>query len=207
VRALRSRLLALAALTLAPIPAALPAFGQAPESRYTELVGGRCRFVSADRETNEDAVKRCPGHGGAEVETLSGHTRLHLGYRFSARQRAETVVTAWSAGKTVEWRGIKAGKGFEPYATIVRLLMKDRENGKPGPVADGQVLAVMRVDPREAEACVVAYVDAQANKDPNALARDAADRLGPAFDCESEKPAVIGRKTRWTTELIGSGKP
>ncbi|HEX8165665.1 MAG TPA: hypothetical protein VF601_07745 [Beijerinckiaceae bacterium] len=190
-------------LAAALIVAAAPALGQAPESRYTELAGGRCRFVSADRETGEDAVKRCPGHGGAEVETLSSHTRLSIGYRFSARQRAENVVSAWSAGRTVEWRGIKARKGFEPYAAIVRLLMKDHEAGKPGPVADGEVLAVMRVDPREAEACVIAYVDARANREPNRLARDAADRLGPAFDCGSEKPAVVGAGTRWTAALIG----
>ena len=196
-----------AALALAPVLAALPAFGQAPESRYTELVGGRCKFVSTDTETNEDQVKRCPGHGGAEVETLSSHTRLFISYRFSARQRAENVVAAWSAGKTVEWRGIKAGKGFEPYAAIVRLLMKDHENGRPGPVADAQVLAVTRVDPREAEACVIAYVDARANRDPNRLARDAADRLGPAFDCQSDKPAVVGATTRWTAALIGARKP
>ncbi|HEX8666187.1 MAG TPA: hypothetical protein VF744_19400 [Beijerinckiaceae bacterium] len=187
--------------------AAAPAFGQAPESRYTELVGGRCRFVSVDKETGEDAVKRCPGHGGAEVETFASHTRLSIGFRFSRSQRAEDVVSAWSAGKTVEWRGLKGNKGFEPYAAIVRLLMKDHENGKPGPVADAQVLAVVRVDPREAEACVIAIIDAQANKDPNGLARTTADRLGPAFDCESDKPAVVGTKTRWTGELIGVGKP
>ena len=199
----RARLRLAAALILA----AAPAFGQAPESRYTELVGGRCKFVSMDKETNEDQVKRCPGHGGAEVETLASHTRLSIGFRFSARQRADGVVSAWSAGKTVEWRGLKGRKGFEPYAAIVRLLMKDHETGKPGPVADGQVLAVMRVDPREAEACVMAFVDAQANKDPNDLARTTADRLGPAFDCESDKPTVAGAKTRWTGELTGSGKP
>ena len=49
---MRLRLAAALALT------AMPAFGQAPESRYTELVGGRCKFVSEDRETGEDAVKR-----------------------------------------------------------------------------------------------------------------------------------------------------
>jgi hypothetical protein len=81
-------------------------------------------------------------------------------------------------------------------------MMKDHENGKPGPVADGEVLAVMRVDPREAEACVMAYVDAKANANPSLLAREAADRLGPAFDCGSEKATVIGAATRWTSELL-----
>jgi hypothetical protein len=203
VRPLRSRPIVAAAAMLA----AAPALGQAPESRYTELVGGRCRFISGSRAPEADEVKRCPGHGGAEVETRYSHTRLSLSYRFSEKQRADDVVGAWSAGKTVEWRGIKGKKGFEPYAAIVRLAMKDHENGKPGPVADGEVLAVMRVDPREAEACAIAYVDAKANANPNLLARDAADRLGPAFDCGSEMAAVIGAATRWTSELIAARPP
>ena len=195
-------------IAAAALVAAAPAFGaEAPESRYTELVGGRCKFIPGSREPEGGDVKRCPGHGGAEVETLSGHTRLSLGYRFSANARADNVVTAWSAGKTVEWRGVKANKGFEPYATIVRLLMKDHDKGKPVPVADGEVLAVRRLDPREAEACPIAFIDAKANLKPNLLARDAADRLGPTFDCASEKPAAIGAATRWTRELIAARRP
>jgi hypothetical protein len=180
--------------------AASAAQAQAPVSRYTELVGGRCKFVSIDKQTNEDQVKRCPGHGGAEVETLASHTRLHVSFRFSPKQVAKDVVVAWSAGKTIEWRGPKAKKGFQPYAAIVRLLMKDPESEKTD--ADGQVLAVIRFDPREAEACALAFVDARANRDPNALARATADKLGPEFDCRSDKPSVVGEKTRWTTELI-----
>jgi hypothetical protein len=185
--------------------AAHAAQAQAPESRYTELAGGRCRFVSIDKQTNEDQVKRCPGHGGAEVETLSSHTRLHISYRFSASEVAKDVVVAWSAGKNVEWRGLKTNKGFQPYASIVRLLMKDPESDKPD--ADGQVLAVIRFDPRESEACAMAFVDARANKDPNALARTTADRLGPEFDCRSDKPAVAGEKSRWTAELMKPRRP
>ena len=179
---------------------AAAAHSETPEARYTELVGRRCKLVSIDKETNEDQVKRCPGHGGAEVETLSSHTRLHISYRFSPKQVVKDVVVAWSAGKTIEWRGLKTNKGFQPYATIVRLLMKDPESDKPE--ADGQVLAVMRFDPREAEACAMAFIDARANKDPNGLARSTADRLGPEFDCRSEKPRVIGAKSRWTAELM-----
>jgi hypothetical protein len=183
--------------------ATAPAQAQTPESRYTELVGGRCRFVSIDRRTNEEQVKRCPGHGGAEVETRSSHTRLYVSFRFSAKEAARDVVVAWSAGKTVEWRGVKAKKGFEPYAAIVRLLVKDPEGEKRE--ADGQVLAVIRFDPREFEACAMAFVDARANKDPNMLARSTADRLGPEFDCRSDKPQVVGAPTRWTAELIKPG--
>jgi hypothetical protein len=110
------------------------------------------------------------------------------------------VVIAWSAGKNVEWRGHKTNKGFQPYAAIVRLLMKGPKSDKPD--ADGQVLALLRFDPREAEACAMAFIDARTNKDPNALARATADRLGPEFDCRSDKPSVVGAMTRWTRELM-----
>src|SRR5690349_24515992 len=85
------------------------------ETRFTELVGRRCRFISEDKQTGDDAVKRCPGHGDLEVETLSSHTRVYLSFRFSRTQRTDNVVGGWSLGKTVEWRGVKANKGFEPY--------------------------------------------------------------------------------------------
>lgn len=172
----------------------------APETRYTELVGGNCRFISEDRRTGEDALKRCPGHGDLMVETFASHTRTSLSFRFSRKQRAADVVTGWSLGKIVEWRGGTANKGFEPYAAIVRVLMKDPEVVTRRP--DGEVLAVMRVDPREAEACVIAYVDARANKSANRLARDTADRLAPTFLCKSDKPEVAGARTRWTGALL-----
>jgi hypothetical protein len=181
------------------------AYAQTAQSRYTELVGGRCRFVSIDRETNEDQVKRCPGHGGAEVETRSSHTRLFVSFRFSKSQVAKDVVAAWSAGKTLEWRGPKTNKGFQPYAAILRLLMKDPESETRE--ADGEVLALIRVDPREAEACAMAFIDARANKDANALARVTADGLGPEFDCRSDKPQVAGARTRWTAALVEGKQP
>jgi hypothetical protein len=176
-------------------PQAAPA-----ETRYTELVGGACQFLSQNKATGEDAVKRCPGHGDLEVETLSSHTRVSLSFRFSRTQLASDVIAGWGLGKTVEWRGIKANKGFQPYAAIVRVLMKDPEAATRR--ADGEVLAVMRVDPAEAEACVVAYVDVRANKSANRLARATADRFAPTYLCESDKPTVAGVSTRWTDALL-----
>jgi hypothetical protein len=172
----------------------------AAETRYTELVGGRCRFISDDRQTGEDALKRCPGHGGAELETFASHTRASLSVRFSRKQRVADVVAGWSLGRRVEWRGAVTNKGFEPHAAIVRVLFKDHE--RPTPQADGQVLAVLRIDPREAEACAAAYVDARANKNANRLARDTADRMAPTFLCDSDKPAVVGAATRWTSAAL-----
>lgn len=150
---IRTTILCLAAYGLVPVALAQPA-GLAVETRYTELVGGRCKFISEEKGTGEEALKRCPGHGDLEVETFASHTLVSLSFRFSRTQRAENGVEGWSLGRRVEWRGLKGNKGFEPYAAVVRVLMKDPEAATPQP--DGEILAVIRVDPREAEACVAA---------------------------------------------------
>jgi hypothetical protein len=177
---------------------ALSAQTQGARSVYTELIGGRCRFVSIDAETKEDQVKRCPGHGGAQAFTLSSHTTVSLGLTWSKRQTAKDVVAGWSLGDKIEWRGLTTNKGFEPYAAIVRVIVKDPDTLRSG----GAVLAVLRIDSREATACAMGYVDVKANKNANALARDSADRLAPTFLCESDAPTVVGRPTRWTDALI-----
>ena len=197
---MRMKLLAAFWLMAAPVLAQ-----PAAETRYTELVGGRCRFVSEDKQTGEDAVKRCPAHGDFELETLSIHTRVFLSVLFSRTQRADKVVEGWSLGRTVEWRGAKGNKGFEPYAAIVRVLLKDPEAATPG--ADGEVLAVIRVDSREAEACAMAYVDARADKAANRLARDTADRIGSTYLCGTDKPIVAGARTRWTDAVMRRARP
>jgi hypothetical protein len=187
---MRSSVLLLAVLAAAPAQAE-----PAPETRITALVGGPCRFISENKETGEDALKRCPGHGDLMVETLASHTRTSLSLRFSRTQRVD-VVEGWSLGERIAWRGVKGNKGFEPYAAIVRVLLKDPDSASRR--ADGEVLAVLRVDPREAQACAMAFVDARATKAASRLAAATADRLGPTFLCGSDKPTVAGARTRWT---------
>ena len=72
-------------------------------------------------------------------------------------ERVEVVLQQGAASQPGTLTGSIVGVERQmEHAAIVRLAMKDHENGKPGPVADGEVLAVMRVDPREAEACAIA---------------------------------------------------
>ena len=47
-------------LPLVPLLIGTAAQAQVLETRYTELVGGRCRFVSIDKQTNEGQLMRCP---------------------------------------------------------------------------------------------------------------------------------------------------
>ena len=170
---------------------------QAPESAYTELLKGRCKFISIDEETNEEQVKRCPGHGGAQVLTRASHTTVYLSFRWSKSRVAEDVVSGWSLGDKMEWRGARTRNGFEPYATIVRVIVKDPDTL----VGGGHVLAVMRIDKRDA--CLAAAVDVSANKEANALAREAADTIARTFVCGKDKPRVSGAATKWTEAVIG----
>jgi len=170
---------------------------QAPESVYTELLKGRCKFISIDKETNEEQVKRCPGHGGAQVLTRASHTTVYLSFRWSKSRMAEDVVSGWSLGDKVEWRGARTRNGFEPYATIVRVIVKDPDTL----VGGGHVLAVMRIAQREA--CLAAAVDVSANKEANALAREAADTVARTFACGKDKPRVSGAATKSTEAVIG----
>jgi hypothetical protein len=188
----------LPALLIAALASAASAQPTEPQTRYTELIGGACKFVSIDKETNEELVKRGPGHGGASAETLSSHTTVSLGFRFSRRQRADSVVSGYTLGDKLEWRGLTGNQGFEPYAVIVRVTPKDADTMQGG----GPVLAVLRFDPREMQVCLAALVDGRANPNPNELARATADRIAPAFLCGSDKPSVAGATTRWTSAVL-----
>jgi hypothetical protein len=56
------------------------------------------------------------------------------------------------------------------------------------------MLAVTRLPP--GEVCHVAYIDAQANPNPNELARKAADELARTFKCGKDEVQVIGESGR-----------
>jgi hypothetical protein len=171
---------------------------QAPESIYTELLKGRCQFISIDEETNEEQVKRCPGHGGAAVLTRASHTNVYLSFRWSKKRASEDVVSGWSLGDKVEWRGARQGKQFIPYAAIVRVITKDPETLSGG----GHVLAVIRIEKQKA--CLAAGVDVTANKEANALAREAADTFAGTFSCQKDKPRLFGPATKSTEQVIGT---
>jgi hypothetical protein len=92
-----------------------------------------------------------------------------------------------STEHTVEWRTMNG----KPFAIIQRWHIADNsdedKNGRP--IAK-PMLAVTRLPP--GQVCHVAYVDAQANPNPNELARKAADELARDFKCGKDEVRVIG---------------
>ncbi len=172
---------------------------EAQEARFTDLVGPTCQFK---RDTSRIGdLKRCRGHGGARPETLAEETRTHFALRFEP-SRPQPLISAWSFGSKLEWRGWVLTEGFQPHSVLVRALLKDPES--PKSTADGQVLAIIRVAPAEPRACVVAVLDAS-RRDANAIAGKAADRIAPAFRCGLDRAVVIGPRTRWTAAVLGAG--
>ena len=96
-----------------------------------------------------------------------------------------------STAHTVEWR---AADG-KPFAIIQRWHIADNsdedKNGRP--IAK-PMLAVTRLPP--GAVCHIAYVDAQANPNPNELARKAADEFARNFKCGVDEVKVIGETGR-----------
>ena len=96
-----------------------------------------------------------------------------------------------STAPTVEWR---AADG-KPFAIIQRWHLADHsEPDKEDRPTTKAMLAVTRLPP--GAVCHVAYVDAQANPNPNELARKAADDLARNFKCGKDEVKVIGETGR-----------
>lgn len=188
--------------------AASPALAQgAPSSRYTR--------VNIEQPPCKSAP---PPVEGFSCVGLAGWT-LNVGFpafgatlNFSRDKGRVSAVSPTDgrqvpidglAGKTttIEWRGTTRGSVFEPYAAIIRVLVLNArqrqemiEQGSPPPSARrAQILMVTRLG-REGS-CVVAYVDAQANPQPNDLARAAADTAAKARPCPVEQVEIRGVET------------
>ncbi len=184
-----------------------PTLAQLVTSLDTDLVNGRCRFIDDDGEVGDYALKRCPGLAGARVYTTASPAHVSLTFRWG-KAAAEKVVSGYSLGDKLEWRGIKSKQGFKPYAVIVRVIERDPAalTKEEGAEKRFNVLAVLRIEPRNA--CPMAVVDETENKDALALARAAADAEAPAFVCESNKAKMLGTPSRWAKEVLGfEGEP
>jgi hypothetical protein len=182
----------LLALALTALPE--PGLAQAVTHIDTELVKGRCRFISDDGEVGHYALKRCPGLAGAQVYTEAGVTSLKLSFRWGKRK--VEVVNSGSVGTKLEWRGTKTRQGLKPHAVIVTIIVKDY------PSEDRHnVLGVLRMELRNA--CLMAVIDEAANSEALSLARKTADAEAPSFSCANGKAKAVGAATPWSRRALG----
>jgi len=103
---------------------------------------------------------------------------------------AETSFAPFnSTAPTVEWRAVDGA----PFAIIQRWLIADNNDlDKSGTPTSKPMLAVTRLPP--GPVCHVAYIDGQANRNANELARQAADEFARDFKCGKDEVKVIGEK-------------
>ncbi|MEQ8281363.1 MAG: hypothetical protein RIC04_01760 [Parvibaculum sp.] len=178
-----------AGLALAAGLAAVAARAE-PVSDYSSIDPEACDVTATDEESGSVWLA-CPGFRGHEVVMLEGDLRFYLQIDDPQREKrlsGQTPPPFNRLGKMLEWRLGEDGKAF---ATIVRY--HTQPDGGDGSFYDGQVLVVSKIGD---EACHVAYVDARANTDANALAREAADAHAASFDCATDTVMRVGKPGR-----------
>lgn len=178
------------ALTLAasPLPMLVPVAANPLKSLYTTIELKSCRVTKKHADGN---AWRCPGLDRYAVHLAEGDLRTFASYGPNPERRraAEQTLGPFNsifdpsgAGRaTLEWRIVRMSGKPVPFATILRYFTRS-DRGR------GQVLVVTKVSPTEA--CHVAYVDAVANPNAIAIARQIADEKARAFNCKSEATFV-----------------
>ena len=182
------------AAALGPIsPASAQTFG----SSYTSTAPRDCRVTSANTGIDDSTIRTCPGKAGLVILISEDDLRETVSVgRNRAAAAKEPAAGVWfepfnSTEHTVEWRTLDG----KPFAIIQRWHIADNadKDKKDRPIAK-PMLAVTRLPP--GQVCHVAYIDAQANPNPNELARKAADELARNFKCGKDEVKVIGKTGR-----------
>lgn len=154
------------------------------DSVYTDLDLDLCTVMHSDDFGSSWA---CPGHKGYPVLVAEGDLRFMVSYGFGAPDEpaaSQTLPPFNTLGPKVEWRLSNREGGWKPFATIVRYKLDKTDD-----FAGGEVLVVTQLKP--GATCQIAWIDATANPDANAMARAVADEKGFDADCSGE-PEIIG---------------
>jgi hypothetical protein len=178
-----ARIVAAAAALLAVL-VATPAMAVIT-SAYTSLDLDRCQAEPMAEDNGIDGgVWWCAGYAGIPVRVAEGDLRFLVSYGPDAANElaaGQTLPQFNTIHTTLEWR-LDDGR---PFATILRYFT-DTGDGRRG-----QVLVVTRLG-ETGTVCHVGYVDALANPEANALAREIADGWAPGFVCGIDEPAWAG---------------
>ena len=154
-------------------------------------------MIGKPSELDGSTTRVCPGKAGLVVLISEDDLRETVSVgRSRAAAAKEPAAQSWfgqfnSTTNTVEWRALDG----KPFAIIQRWHIADNsdQDKDSRPIAK-PMLAVTRLPP--GEVCHVAYIDAQANPNPNELARKAADELARKFECGKDEVHVIGETGR-----------
>ena len=187
---------ATAALFTAAICLISPANAQTFGSSYTSTAPKNCRTVGKPGD-NASVTQVCPGKSELVVVVSEDDLRqtVSVGANRAAAAKEPAAETGFapfnSAADTVEWRALDG----RPFAIIQRWMLSDSEQpDKTGTPISKPMLAVTRLPP--GPVCHVAYIDGQANRNANELARQAADEFARDFKCGKDEVKVIGERGR-----------
>jgi hypothetical protein len=150
-------------------------------SVYTSLDLKKCKDITPDDVKEYGTIWRCKGQDGIDVRVAEGDLRMFVSYGPKAETQtaaSETLPQFNSIGETLEWRMMKEGGRWKPFATILRFHW-DSDNG------EGSTLVVTKLG--KDDACHMAYVVATGNPSANALARQVADSQANGFVCERDR--------------------
>ena len=172
-----------------------PASAQTFSSSYTSTAPKDCRSISKPRDPDGGTSQVCPGKSGLVVVISEDDLRqtVSVGPNRMAASK-EPAAEAWfapfnSTAPTLEWRAVNG----KPFAIIQRWLIADNNDlDKGGSPNAKPMLAVTRLPP--GPVCHVAYIDGQANRNANELARRAADEFARDFKCGKDEVKVVGEK-------------
>jgi hypothetical protein len=156
------------------------------DSAYTKIQLQNCPQIEAAEEDEGTfgGAWECPGYQGQPVYVAEGDLRMFVSFGPSAADEPaamQTLPNFNTVNETLEWR-LRNGS---PFATILRWFPSLDEGAR-----EGSVLIVTQLMPGGGT-CQIARIDAQANKNANELARQAADTMAGSFDCARE-PQILG---------------
>ena len=164
-------------------------------STYTSTAPKDCRVTSTNNGVDDSTIRICPGKSNLVVVISEDDLRETVSVgRNRAQAAREPAAQSWfgpfnSTAHTVEWRAVDG----KPFAIIQRWHIADNADpDKDGRPTAKPVLAVTRLPP--GPVCHVAYIDGQANRNANELARQAADEFARDFKCGKDEVKVIGEK-------------
>jgi hypothetical protein len=178
----------------------LPPAVFAAESAYTDINLDHCKTISetAPDEPGDFVSMKCKGYKDYPVYFKEGDVRQTVYFSHLHQEIIDNAFDTFGPfnhiGTKADWRLDGAGK---PYAAILRFHIENSnlETGMSDKAHAGQVLVISRVGQiDDSRGCVVGYVDALTNPDPNALARQVADDKAAAFVCGKDKPIFYGEK-------------
>jgi hypothetical protein len=155
------------------------------DSAYTKIKLQDCVLIEpAAEEGTYGGAFECVGFQGMPVRVAEGDLRMFVSFGLNANQEPaaeQTLPNFNTVNETLEWR-LRNGV---PFATILRWFPSVDESGKTG-----SILIVTQLLPGGGT-CWIAKIDAQANKNANVLARQAADTMAGTTDC-SQGAIILG---------------